>query len=93
MGLEPWIEPTALHGGTTTYQGPFKANILRNMHKSTKNKFIFLGSVIFPDLFRKKRCPELGSYKLFTSMNVHLCLFMSRDGQDDSPNMQEQEEK
>ena len=35
----------------------------------------------------------LGSYKLFTSMNVHLCLFMSRDGQDDSPNMQEQEEK
>ena len=44
-------------------------------------------------IFEKKRCPVLGSYKLFTSMNAHLCLFMSRDGQDDSPNMQEQEEK
>ena len=31
----------------------------------------------------------MGSYKLFILMNVHLCLFMSRDGQDDSPNMQE----
>ena len=44
-------------------------------------------------MFFKGLDPELGSYKLFTSMNVHLCLFMSRDGQDDSPNMQEQEEK
>ena len=30
--------------------------------------------------------------KLFTPMHVHLCLFMSRDCQDDGPNMKEQEE-
>ena len=93
MGLGPWIEPTAPHEVIAPYQGPSKAQILRNMLKTHKKRGYFHRERHFPRSFQKKTLPGDGSYKLFTSMNVHLCLFMSRDGQDDSPNMQEQEER
>ena len=92
--------PRCTVGGTRPLLGyllpsswPSKTKILGNMHKTYKKHYYFTRECHFLRSLQKKRCPEWGSYKLFTLMNVHLCLFMSRDGQDDSPNMQEQEEK
>ena len=84
MGTWVWslgLSPRPPMGSPPPTKGLLRQTFWEICWKTQNNDFILVGSVIFPDIFRKKRCPELVLISYvhpWTSIYVYLCPEMAK---------------